>query len=215
MGYFLAIIDANADEKREPVRRTALHVGEKNRQRPPDCIVRSIGIGFHSIYVLRMRAVVVEPDGELRGRIVDALAARGWTVLTACGYRDGLALMRRARAIAALCVAERLARLTGPDLLAALEREPKLARVPAVLRVGNDGSLIARALRLVGAIVVVAADAEAIADAVVRAAALRDAPKTPPAKTLAPPERRPARPAASGAGWSKPRRWWRLRPYAT
>jgi CheY-like chemotaxis protein len=116
-----------------------------------------------------MRAVVVEPDAELCRRITGALHARGWTVLTARSYRDGLALIRRARAVAALCVAERLSKLTGPDLLAKLERDPDLAQIPAVLRVAEQESLVARALTLVGAQVVADADAEVIADAVVRA----------------------------------------------
>jgi CheY-like chemotaxis protein len=115
-----------------------------------------------------MRAVVIEPDAELSRRIVEALNARGWTVLTAHGYRDGLALVRRARAVAALCVAERLSQLTGPDLLATLGRDPGLARIPAVLRVAHDASLVARALARVGASVVSVRDAEVIADAVVR-----------------------------------------------
>jgi hypothetical protein len=123
-----------------------------------------------------MRAVVVEPDEALAVRIVEALGARGWSALTARGYLDGLELLRRARAITALCVAERLARFSGPDLLAALEREPGLGHIPAVLRVSQATSMVARALVVVGGSVVSVADPDVIADAVLRVAARPGAP---------------------------------------
>jgi len=117
------------------------------------------------------RAVIIEPDRELSERIEGALGARGWTVLTARGYHDGLALLRRVRAVGALLVAERLARMSGPDLLATIGRDPNLARIPTVLRVGHEASLLARAMAAVGAVITVTGDAETIANALIETAA--------------------------------------------
>jgi DNA-binding NtrC family response regulator len=117
-----------------------------------------------------MQAVIVEPDRELSRRIAGALGARGWTVLTARGYHDGLALLRRVQAVGVLLVAERLARMSGPDLLATIGRDPALARIPTVLRVKHEASLLARAMAAVGAVITATVDAEAIANALVETA---------------------------------------------
>lgn len=111
--------------------------------------------------------VLVERDAALSRKLVAALRRRRCRPLVATDYASGLRLMRQIDSVGVLYLAEQLARRSGPDLLARLERERALAPVPTVIRVGDDSGLMALALRRGGMQTVVASlGAESIAQTI-------------------------------------------------
>jgi len=114
-----------------------------------------------------MTVVLVERDAALSRQIVAALRKRRCRPLVATDYASGLRLMRQNDSVAVLYLAEQLARRSGPDLLARLERERGLRPVPTVIRVSDDTGLMALALRRGGMLTVVASiGAESIASTI-------------------------------------------------
>ncbi|MDB4966801.1 MAG: hypothetical protein JWN44_2490 [Myxococcales bacterium] len=102
-----------------------------------------------------MVAVLIERDRRLAQRLAAALGARGVRTRVAHGYREGRALLRRV-VPQALYVSEMLQRLSGGDLLAEAGRDDQLATLPTLVRVTNERSLFARAMRSGGARTIVA-----------------------------------------------------------
>ena len=120
-----------------------------------------------------MTVVLVERDAALSRQIVAALRKRRCRPLVATDYASGLRLMRQNDSVAVLYLAEQLARRSGPDLLARLERERGLRPVPTVIRVSDDTGLMALALRRGGMQTVVASiGAESIASTIYLARAV-------------------------------------------
>lgn len=106
---------------------------------------------------------VVERDRRLGRRLARALAERGCETRVVHGYRDGEALLR-GEIPEALYVSEALQRASGGDLLAAVDRDERLADLPTMVRVSRSDSLFARAMRRGGLRTVVAPlDVEAVA----------------------------------------------------
>ena len=114
--------------------------------------------------MLGVNVVLIERDAPLRQKLVAALRRRRCRPMVATSYAGGIRLLRELDSIGVLYVAEQLARRSGPDLLARLEREPRLATIPTVIRVSEDGGMMAAALRSGGLQTVIASlGVEAIA----------------------------------------------------
>lgn len=93
-----------------------------------------------------VNVAIVEGDAVLRRRVTSALRGVAHASFEAHDCASALQLLR-ATPIDVLYTAEHLARFSGPDLLARLERDGMLASLSVVVRVVDEASFIAIALR--------------------------------------------------------------------